>query len=53
MLSTFPPWLGVAIVIVAILWFATRIVRQYEGGVVLRWSLDGVRSRVSTSSSPR
>ena len=44
MLSTIPPWLGVAIVIVAILWFATKIVRQYEGGVVLRFGrLDGVR----------
>jgi regulator of protease activity HflC (stomatin/prohibitin superfamily) len=44
MIPTFPPWLPVAIVIVAILWLATRIVRQYEGGVVLRFGrLDGVR----------
>jgi len=44
MITTFPLWMGAAIVGVALLWMATRIVRQYEGGVVLRFGrLDGVR----------
>ncbi|HLA89225.1 MAG TPA: SPFH domain-containing protein [Gemmatimonadaceae bacterium] len=37
MSATLPTWIGAAIVAVGILGLAVRIVRQYEGGVVLRF----------------
>ena len=37
MSATLPTWIGAAIIAVGILGLAVRIVRQYEGGVVLRF----------------
>lgn len=44
-MPSFSPWIGAPLVILGIFWLAGRIVRQYEGGVVLRFGrLHAVRT---------
>src|SRR3990167_7775757 len=44
-MPSFSPWIGAPLVILGIFWLAGRIVRQSEGGVVLRFGrLHGVRT---------